>query len=154
MSLEVIGLGRTSRISKPFMHRAPDKSTEFYKLPVMLSHNYIRINPMLTWSTQTRMIFIRNCSKNTIYQFDFPEQTIYGVIKITSNPTFGFLKPRETQTVMITVTTFNEPAVLNYNYTCYIMNYNALFLHRKAIYKDATAVEEVSEDGFIISVSL
>nr|CAH7724365.1 unnamed protein product [Callosobruchus chinensis] len=143
MLLEVIGVGRTSRIRKPFIQRAPDKSSEFYKLPVILSHNYIRINPMLTWSTQTRMIFIRNYSKDTIYQFDFPEQTIYGVIKITSHPTFGFLKPKETQTVMITVKTFNEPAVLNYNYTCYILNYNALLLRRKAMYEHADNPNEV-----------
>ncbi|VEN56604.1 unnamed protein product [Callosobruchus maculatus] len=152
--LEVIGVGRNSRSKKPFIQRAPEKSTKFYKLPVILSHNYIRINPMLTWSTQRRMIFIRNYSKDTIYQFDFPEQTIYGVINITSHPTFGFLKPKETQTVIITIKTYNEPAVLNYNYTCYIMNYNALFLHRKTIYKDATAEVATPEDKIIISVFL
>nr|CAH7762658.1 unnamed protein product [Callosobruchus chinensis] len=109
MLLEVIGVGRTSRIRNPFIPRAPGRSSE---------------------------------------------QTIYGVIKITSHPTFGFLKPKETQTVMITVKTFNEPAVLNYNYTCYILNYNALLLRRKAMYEHATARETITEDEFIISVFL
>ncbi|CAH2008192.1 unnamed protein product [Acanthoscelides obtectus] len=141
-SLVVIGVGKNTKIKRPFIERGPETTSAYYNLPVLLSQNYIRINPMLTWSVQTRMIFIKNCSKDIIYQFDFPDQTIYEVIKITATPTFGFLKPKETQTIMISVRSYNEPAILNYNYTCYIMNYNALFLHRRRLTPDKIVLSD------------
>ncbi|CAG9819027.1 unnamed protein product [Phaedon cochleariae] len=103
------------------------------KFPATLSKNYLIFNSLLVWNTSEQIIFINNVTKDRIIQYEWAEVGIRNILNITASPKSGVLQPKESQTIVIKVKSFNEPCITDKLLNCTLTDYNQMYLHRTSV---------------------
>ncbi|XP_017769351.1 PREDICTED: coiled-coil domain-containing protein 108 [Nicrophorus vespilloides] len=114
------------------------------EVPITLSQDKLILDPFPVWSYVTRMIFIRNMTKNRIIGYSWNNCKLDGIVDIKVNCRKGVLKPRESKSVIIQVKSFGRPCKTRLQLPCKLLDHSLYYKHRKTTQDYNARQEEIN----------
>ncbi|RZC40393.1 uncharacterized protein BDFB_001112, partial [Asbolus verrucosus] len=100
---------------------------------INLSVDHIIVQPILVSSSTERLFFIKNQSRNRDVKYHWKPCVIDGLVKIEPMNFEGFLKAKESHTVVIRITSLSEPCCIKLSLCCEFYDYTQYIMHEKSM---------------------